>query len=402
MSGEVVATVPPGTQVVVEAKLLTSDVDHTIEEVRQETIQQVHDALTVVGQPVPNARPSNRTLFCRKCEGHGLQVVLKGHASRCPYNNCQCKTCSNVMSMRANAIIRRYRTRTLEGGLVLKPVHFKNGNTRLRVFPKYVDESDALAIPMERNREKNPSGDDSSVKNQSAPITPPGNGVGPFGVKRCFSEETEQRSSPKRTFADPTKSASPVETNAQSCPPYDRAHAPNLLDILLKHQLTNRDPSADLLAQGLLGLPPSYFPICALPQYDTPSSTLLASSLSSLPTPSLTYSSPITSYQNPFVTSPIYSDSPSKKQEENDPVVCPTSKLSELSIGITEPTSFAKPPKLTPGMIMTSGTNAEPRPEPFTANLMISPSADRSHPLFKQFLATVRELEKQMLHEFNS
>ncbi|WKY07859.1 hypothetical protein Q1695_007388 [Nippostrongylus brasiliensis] len=405
MSGEVVATVPPGTQVVVEAKLLTSDVDHTIEEVRQETIQQVQDALTVVGQPIPNsARPSNRTLFCRKCEGHGLQVVLKGHASRCPYNNCQCKTCSNVMSMRANAIIRRYRTRTLEGGLVLKPVHFKNGNTRLRVFPKYVDESDALPIPMERTREKNPSGDDGLVKNHAIPTTPPGSvsAAGSFAVKRSFSEESEVRTSPKRSFAEPAPSGSPVDESSHSFSQYNQTQqAPNLLDILLKHQLTNRDPAADLLAQGLLGLPQSYLPMCAYPPYDPPSTTLLASSLSSLPTQSLTYSSPVTSYSNPFLTAPSLISSSTKKNEENEAVVCPTSQLSELSIGISD-SNVNEQPKLTPGMIMIAGTRQEKEPEPFTANLMISPEADRNHPLFKQFLATVKELEKQMLSQYNS
>uniref|UniRef100_A0A7I4YP03 DM domain-containing protein n=1 Tax=Haemonchus contortus TaxID=6289 RepID=A0A7I4YP03_HAECO len=404
MSGEVVATVPPGTQVVVEAKLLTSDVDHTIEEVRQETIQQVQEALTVVGQPIPNTRPSNRTLFCRKCEGHGLQVVLKGHASRCPYNNCQCKTCSNVMSMRANAIIRRYRTRTLDGGLVLKPVHFKNGNTRLRVFPKYVDESDALPIPMERNREKHLSGDDNSSKSSVNPTTPPVNGTaGSFAVKRSFSEETELRTSPKRSLAEPATGGSPVDDRTSSFSQYNSSsQAPNLLDILLKHQLTNRDPAADLLAQGLLGLPTNYMPMCAYQQYEPPSTSLLASSLSSLPTASLTYSSPVTSYGNPFVTAPTLMNSLANKGEEkNEPVVCPTSQLSELSIGMSEP-PITEAPKLTPGMVMIAGTRTEREPEPFTANLMISPDANRNHPLFKQFLATVRELEKQMLSQYNS
>ncbi|EYC33705.1 hypothetical protein Y032_0002g941 [Ancylostoma ceylanicum] len=370
------------------------------------TVFLVH--LQVVGQPIPNlpnARPPNRTLFCRKCEGHGLQVVLKGHASRCPYNNCQCKTCSNVMSMRANAIIRRYRTRTLEGGLVLKPVHFKNGNTRLRVFPKYVDESDALPIPMERPREKNPSGDDNSAKSQ-VPITPPGNGAPTFAVKRSFSEtqvdclqETEPRTSPKRSFADPNTGGSPVESNPQT--QFAQYTQPNLLDLLLKHQLSNRDPAADLLAQGLLGLPSNCLPICPLPQYDPPSSTLLASTLSSLPTASLTYSSPVTSYSNPFLTASTLINTSTTTHEEKEPVVCPTSQLSELSIGISEP-AISEQQKLTPGMVMITGNQVEREPERFTPNLMISPTADRNHPLFKQFLATVKELEKQMLSEFRT
>ncbi|KAI1725211.1 DM DNA binding domain-containing protein [Ditylenchus destructor] len=52
-----------------------------------------------------------RVLFCRKCEGHGKQVPLKGHAPICPYNFCKCKSCDKLHAKRMVSFTRRNKDR---------------------------------------------------------------------------------------------------------------------------------------------------------------------------------------------------------------------------------------------------------------------------------------------------
>ncbi|KJH52741.1 DM DNA binding domain protein [Dictyocaulus viviparus] len=78
-----------------------------------------------------------KRLTCRKCEGHGIISMLKGHASACPFNYCSCDRCETVMNMRANALIRRFHHRQPGQKLaLLKTIRSRNGNMRLRIVPK--------------------------------------------------------------------------------------------------------------------------------------------------------------------------------------------------------------------------------------------------------------------------
>ncbi|EFO14328.1 hypothetical protein LOAG_14193 [Loa loa] len=76
------------------------------------------------------------------------------------------------MSMRASAIIRRYRSRTSDCSLLLKAVQFQNGNTRLRVFPKFIDDRECVPIPTDCSSNDLASNPSSYLCNPNSTIYP--------------------------------------------------------------------------------------------------------------------------------------------------------------------------------------------------------------------------------------
>ncbi|CAJ0931426.1 unnamed protein product, partial [Mesorhabditis belari] len=83
-----------------------------------------------------------RVLYCRKCEGHGQQRILKGHAPLCPYIDCTCKSCDRLMRMRKNAFVRRYKESLGEDTQIKLELTQQNNLTRQRFRPADVNSED--------------------------------------------------------------------------------------------------------------------------------------------------------------------------------------------------------------------------------------------------------------------
>ncbi|KAF8374811.1 dmd-9, partial [Pristionchus pacificus] len=118
-----------------------------------------------------------KQLSCRKCEAHGLLAPLKGHAPKCPFNNCPCHRCVSVMQLRASALVRRFRHRAPGTKTALiKTVKSKNGNMRLRILPKNGRTSPGgTEINYEHRRSSSSlsSSTDSSTSSSSLSPSPP-------------------------------------------------------------------------------------------------------------------------------------------------------------------------------------------------------------------------------------
>ena len=77
---------------------------------------------------------SNKSLSkCRKCNGHGIPVAVKGHASECPFRYCNCRKCQKVVSRRISSTKNRLKEKS---SFVFIKMKCLTGNVRIHAVKK--------------------------------------------------------------------------------------------------------------------------------------------------------------------------------------------------------------------------------------------------------------------------